>query len=274
MGRNPFAKDSSLDYDVDSEAEWEEGDNDPGEDIENDAGDDDDEKALDEEGDTRVYNYQDGWLAEDDEISVEDGTEMDDDTKKLLRASRKRAENAFAPVCIVAPAIGGVPIVEAYERHDSSLQDRVDGFPVEEAFKLVSSHHGEVLSETEVVLDAFPPPLLEERDGAESNEPSEEDMKAFARFVHHSELVSKSQVVEELRSSHPAITASRAQAHRILDSIAVKQRHPNGGVYWEVKTDFIKNLGLEGELKVSYSYGLQGHTTYASALLSQLAVVA
>lgn len=253
---------------MDSEAEWEEGDDDPGEDIENDAGDDEDEKALDEEGDSRVYNYQDGWLAEDDEISVEDGIEMDDDTKKLLKASRKRAENAFVPVCIVAPAFGGVPIVEAYGQDDSSLQDRVNGFPVDEAYKLVSSHHGEILAETEVVLDAFPPPLLEERDGAESNEPSEEDMKTFARFVHHSELVSKSQVVEELRSTHPAITSSRAQAHRILDSMALKQRHPNGGVYWEVKTDFIKNLGLEGELKVSSSYGVRRHARHASAIFS------
>lgn len=258
MGRKPFSKEPCLDYDVDSEAEWEEGDDDPGEDVDNDA-DDEDEKMLDEEGDTRVYNYQDGWLAQDDDIIGVDDAEIDEQTKELVKASKKRVDGAFVPVCVVAPATGGVPIVEEFKSAgEPKLKALVEGFPVEDGYKLVSSHTGSFVAKADLFLDAFPPALTEERDGAadsaptQSNQPSDEDMKTIAKFVHHSKLVSKSQVVEKLRSAHDSVTASRAQAHRILDSIAEKKRHPTGGVYWEVKQDVIDTLGLVDALKVRW----------------------
>lgn len=254
IGRKPFQKDPSLDYDVDSEAEWEEGDDDPGEDVENDA-DDEEEKMIDEEGDTRVYNYQDGWLAEDDDLGNEDADE-DEATDKLLRESRKRKDNGLVPVCIVSPAGGGIPIFESRANDDLLLQDKVNGIPVQEARHLVSSHTATLLSDTEVMLDAFPPALVEEREGiaepsnTQSNEPSQEDLRIIARFVHHSSIPSKPSVVEALRNAHPSVTASRAQAQRVLELIADKKKHKESGIYWEVKKDIIANLDLSDELKV------------------------
>lgn len=253
-----------MNYDVDSEEEWEEGDDEMGEDVENDAGDDEDEKLVDEEGDTRAYNYGDGWLAEDDaDLGVEDA-DTDEETKKLLKKSRKEADSILIPVCIVAPGEDGTPIVEKYGIGDPALQRKIEGLPVEDAYNIVSCHGGQVLVDTSLYLDAFPPPLVEEREGTSqpstspsgSGEPSSDDMQVIAKFIHHSNHMSKSQVVERLREAHPLVTASRAQAHRVLDSVAEKKRHPETGVYWEVKQNVIDNLGLSDELKVRLIFAL------------------
>ena len=255
-------KDASLDYDVDSEAEWEEGDDDPGEDVENDVGDDEDEKLLDddEEGDTRVYNYQDGWLAQDDEIEE---ANMDDETKQLYKATRQRKDVDLVPVCIVAPGDGGIPIVDGKGTADPGLlASKIEGFPVQDAVSLIDSHTGAVLAETDIFLDAFPPALVDEgekqteqtpKQPTQSNEPSEEDMRTIATFVHHSTLEWKVKMVEGLRSAHQTVTSSKAQAQRLLESIAEKKRHPEDGVYWEVKQDVADKLGLADELKVRQS---------------------
>lgn len=258
LGRNPFLKDATLNYDVDSEAEWEEGDDDPGEDVENDV-DDEDEKLLDEdeEGDTRVYNYQDGWLAQDDEL-VEDA-DVDEETRELYKATNKKRKDVvdLVPVCMVAPADGGIPIVDGNGTADPGvLASKIEGFPIQDALELIRSHHAVVLADAEIFLDAFPPALTDEReDSAEkappqSSEPTDEDLRVVARFVHHSPLVSKSVVIEELRVKHPDVTTSRAQAQRVLDSIAEKKRHSKLGVYWEVKQEMVDKLGLSDELKV------------------------
>lgn len=256
LGRKPFSKDSSLNYDVDSEAEWEEGDDDPGEDVENDAGDDEDDKMLDEEGDTRVYNYEDGWMAEDDEIiPVDNDGEMDDETKALVKASKRRVQSIGVPVCIVAPGAGGVPIVEHVKSaEDPMLKERVEGIPAEDGYKIASSFPGTTLVETDLFLDAFPPALVDERDNTAeasplpSNQPSDEDKKIMARFVHHSKLASKSLVADQFRATHPTVIPNPTQAKRLLDMVAEKKRHPTDGIYWEVKQDVIDALGLGDEL--------------------------
>jgi hypothetical protein len=256
LGRKPFSKEPALDYEVDSEAEWEEGDDDPGEDVDNDAGDEEEDK--DEEGDPRMYNYQDGWLAEDDDL-LGDEDELDEEAKKLLR-SRKRAEGSgFVPVCIIAPADGGVPVPDRYaDCNDPAAHGKVEGFSVQQAYKLAAAHDGEILADADICLDPFPPALVDEKDGpstnaSQNNEPTKEDLKTIARFVHHSNLGSKDKVIEELRTAHSSVTSSRAQGYRVLDSIAEKKRNPKvkNGVYWEVKQDVIESLGLE-DLKVSY----------------------
>ncbi|CAB9501302.1 Chromatin assembly factor 1 subunit A [Seminavis robusta] len=260
LGRKPTSKEPCFDYDYDSEVEWEKGDDDPGEDIENDAGDDEEERALDrlEEGDTKKYNYGDGWLQEDDDIIREDPEEMDDDTKKLVKATRKDTDVAAVPVCIVAPAMGGLPVVEAHDQDDPRLQGRIEGFPVQDAFKLVLAHESAILvTDTDLFLDAFPPSLVEERDGSatasgspqsKAKEPSKEDLRTCAKFLHNSKHVSKAIAVEEMRKKYPSVTTSRAQATRVLESMVVKKRL-SGVVYWEIKPDVIKDLGLEHELK-------------------------
>ena len=264
-GHNPLAKDITyLDYDVDSEAEWEEGDDELGEDCEAD-GPDEDENIEDEEGDTRMYNYQDGWLAADDDLG-DDEDDIDEDTK-LLRKKKLQANNSqqvaiadLATVCIIAPANGGRPSDEIDDNLDDEETERIEGVSPREARDLLISHTASVLGSEGPCLDAFPPPLVEEgnidasaQNGGSGDEMSRADLTTFVKFVHHCKLPSKDKLVEELRTAHKTITSSRAQATRKLDSMADKKKHPSGGVYWEVKREILKELGLDKLLVRYYS---------------------
>lgn len=73
--RQPFGRETfHLNYDIDSEAEWEEEPDDPdAEDIGSDGGEDDVDGEAGENSDA------DSWLAEDDEIEYEDGYDADGD---------------------------------------------------------------------------------------------------------------------------------------------------------------------------------------------------
>ena len=59
----------------------------------------------------------------------------------------------------------------------------------------------------------------------------QEAMKTIVCCVHNSTLPSKEKIVDEIRSSHENVTASRAEAMRIVQSIATKVKNPKGGFY-------------------------------------------
>ena len=258
-GRNPFGKETGvLDYEYDSEAEWEEGDDEIGEDV-NDDGKDQDEDMVDEEGVTKNYNYQDGWMVDDDE-PLECDEDMDDDTRGLYKKkSKNEAESMMTPVCIVAPCMGGIPV---HDFESASSAGVVEGFSVEEARNVMSSHTCLQIKDVNLCLDAFPPPLIEEGDtGGEAasssaksdgnknslgkDEYSPEDMKILARFAHHCTLNSKDKVISDLKEANPDRFQSRAKVTRKLDSIAVKQkRRSSTGYFWEVKKEVLEELGL------------------------------
>jgi chromatin assembly factor 1 subunit A len=263
-GKNPFVQDTKhLDYDVDSEGEWEEGDCEVGEDVEED-GPDDEEEDMDRED----ADDQDGFFCDDDDMGSDD--EVIDEETKLLRKKKLEARKLQAinsnlqkkaivdqgAVCIIAPGAGGKPADESLKKLPEG-NEIIEGVSAREAFDLLSSHMGRILVSEGPCLDAFPPPLIEEGNLDDpapstpvSDEMSHEDLITFVEFVHHSSLPSKDRLVEELRTVHKTITSSRAQATRKLDSIAEKKRHPNSGVYWEVKRDILEELGIE-ELLVS-----------------------
>jgi hypothetical protein len=101
-------------------------------------------------------------------------------------------------------------------------------------------------------LDAFPPPVdSDERNtegeqlkGSASTELSDENLRAFVKFVHNCTLTSKETIVEEFRTLHKDIIVSRAHALRKLDSVASKKR-AKAGVIWEVKPEILESLGLQ-----------------------------
>jgi len=95
-----------------------------------------------------------------------------------------------------------------------------------------------------------------------------EDMRTFVKFIHKSTLNSKEKILEELRSAHPNITSSRAQAMRILVLIANKRRSKSGGFIWEVKVDVLKSLGLD-ELISEESVELETKNKTHKSTLSQ-----
>jgi hypothetical protein len=88
------------------------------------------------------------------------------------------------------------------------------------------------------------------RKTSSSIEMSRGDLTSFCEFVHHCSIPSKEKLIKEVRTVHKTITSNHAQAMRKLDAIAEKKKNPSGGVYWEVKRDVLKELGLE-ELLVS-----------------------
>jgi len=267
-GRTPFEKDTTyFDYDFDSEAEWEEGDDEQGEDCS--VNDNDDDEIDDEEGDTRKYNFQDGWLAQDDDLGPQD--ENDDEETMVMR--RKKIEECngsanatrgtkFSPVSVIAPLMGGIPQIGAggdlnYIASDTSL---FEGLSKDDACSLLLAH--DVISlqpSISLCLDGYPPVVEPDESKIDcsvgsrkkstkmaSQDLTDEDLKIFAKFVHRCTLKSKDIVVESLRSTHKDLTSSRAQATRKLDLIATKRRLKNGGgVVWEVKDDVLISLGLQ-----------------------------
>ena len=92
-GKKPFGIDASqLDYEVDSEGEWEEEEDDIGEEIGDDAMEDDEEKELEGDEDD---DEDDGWLAADDDI--DDGDTDNDDVEsanKTNKASKRKLESS------------------------------------------------------------------------------------------------------------------------------------------------------------------------------------
>jgi hypothetical protein len=236
-GRSPFKQDTAfLDYEYDSEGEWEEGDEDIGEDCDDDACDDDEEK--DEE-----HDDEDGWLADDDEIPED----VDEETKERLRTqfeTKKRVITGELTVCIIAPVDGKPMTFDG----DDVPPLVVEGFSSTDAKEIMISHTAETPEQAiELCLDPFPAFLMDEapsdspnRDGNQIKEPSLEDQRTFAQFVHNSTIASKDKLIDELRSSHPQVTSNRSQAVRMLSNNAEKIKGT-----WRVKPSYLVQLGLE-----------------------------
>ena len=258
-GRGFNQKDTTyLDYENDSELEWEEGDDEEGEDLAD--GDD----GAEEEDDLQNEEDNDGWLAAEDDLGME---EDDDETRELRKknlsdntASSARPSQFKARV--LAPRMGGIC-------HDSFNDDDVkfviEGFTPQEATDVLTSHVGCVISpDVSICLDAFPP-IDSSKDSNQSKKDSSgksptrqtkemtpEDHKTMAKFVHNSTHKSKDLLVTELLLAHPNIANSRAHALRELDVIADKKRQPGGaGALWEVKENQLKLLGLKKKDLVS-----------------------
>ena len=273
-GKTPFAKDNShLDYEVDSEAEWEEGDDEDGEDVggadDDDDDDDEDDGQMDgEECDTRVYSFDDGWLAQDDEYDVEDGEEDDEETSAIRKSTRDQIAGSTncnknqSTVCVVAPMMGGLPMADS-EDCPELISDLVEGADVSVGMALLNSHVTYDCIPDELVMDIFPPSKGKKEVKKKSKvktaekvdkspkkvEMTKDDVRALAKFVHHSTLNSKDKVIEGVRNALSDIKAfSRAEITRKLDSIAKKRWLKNGGgTVWEVRGDVLDSLGLEAK---------------------------
>jgi len=258
-GRTPFAKDTKyLDYDYDSEAEWEEGDDEIGEDVEDDTKD-----QEDEEEEAKMYDYDDGFCVADDQyLDIDEG--VDEETKALYKKKLQRGDDGFIAnrVCIISPANGGVPVREDF------LPDLVEGYENEEALEFLRTHTGKRLSQDLLWLDAFAPDNIDETEPSPACETppqstqqgskddhTVEEMRMLATFAHHCTLNSKEKLIEELRNANPNAFTSRAKVTRKLDSIAEKKKHPSGtGVYWEVHKEVLEGLQLDGVLAKKLDY--------------------
>jgi hypothetical protein len=279
-GRTPFNKDSTyLDYDYESEDEWEEGDDEVGEDVDDDAKNQEEEE---EEGlAAKVYDYDDGFCVADEQY-LDIDEDVDEETKALYRKKLQRGDEAGITanrVCIIGPAMGGKP------PSDSCVPELMEGFEKDEATELLAAHTCKHLCEELLWLDAFAPDNIDELDptpdtekppsttSSSKDEHTVEEMKTLATFAHHCTLNSKDKLIEELRNANPDAFGSRAKATRKLDSIAEKKKHPSGtGVYWEVNKQVLEELQLGDVLVRNFRGGL-GSRCSVWISLSQKCVV-
>jgi len=236
-GRRPFGKEETyLNYDIDSEAEWEEEDVEDGEDLNSIAKDEDED---DEElgVDSRNYNYADGWLARDD------------------AKQEQPNEDVTSTWCLIAPLWNGIPIMF----HDTVLptnDECIVGISWSEARDVLSEHKSIVMpsnnGDLHICMDTYkqvPETLLNENAAATKREINGEELATFCQFIHGCTLSSKEKVVEDFRKNYPSILRSRAELFRKLDSITIKHRIPKGGIIWEVIQATIDELGLNDVLK-------------------------
>eukprot|EP00588_Corethron_pennatum_P015626 CAMPEP_0194271258 /NCGR_PEP_ID=MMETSP0169-20130528/5086_1 /TAXON_ID=218684 /ORGANISM="Corethron pennatum, Strain L29A3" /LENGTH=1287 /DNA_ID=CAMNT_0039013567 /DNA_START=123 /DNA_END=3986 /DNA_ORIENTATION=+ len=227
-GRRPFRKDTSrhIDYDYDSEAEWEE--EEPGEDC-NDEKDDDppDEKEAE-------YDFQDGWLADDDDF----GNSDDNDEDKVLRRPVKE-DGDIGCSCIrvvVGPGRGGCPM---------SVDDIQHGG--EHAVQLIGRHSSHIFSSDDICLDLFPRVLNDKITEASSKvakrEVEGETLEIFVKAILMSRAASKAKLVDDFLQANPG--PSKSQTMKKLDEIAVKSENTDGpGYIWNVKDSFLSEKGL------------------------------
>ena len=281
-GRRSFGKDNTyLNYEVDSEAEWEEEEEvEDGEDLNSVMKEDEEEDADEDPGvDSRNYNYSDGWLAQDDEIDGE--TEEDEcTTQKQKRA--KNEDGVFSPWCLVAPLSSGVPACYSSSSSECGARQQsgcVLGMPSEDAFDFLLHHKSFLLTaELNVCLDPYKPipEAPSKSKGEEGNIPAKKEINAdelrvFCQFIHGCTLSSKEKVVEEFRQKHQHTLCSRAELFRKLDLIGIKHRIPKGGgMVWEVKRDFIVELGLNDVLKVKICCGKSARLSLRTNCITQL----
>ncbi|KAL3935876.1 MAG: hypothetical protein SGARI_002789, partial [Bacillariaceae sp.] len=249
-GKTPFGKESKVfDYEYDSEAEWEEGDDEVGEDV------DDDEKNQEEDADEKLalYDYDDGFCVSDDKM-LDDEENADEETRAMYKKKiqgETQQQTHTNRIQIIAPAFGGIPL------HLSKMtENRFEGHDKVEVRMVLQELEGDTLCDVRLCIDAFPQAhLVEEKQttasspnnaNADKDEYTKEAMIAMARAVHHNTHNSKDKVVEALRTSHPNLFSNRAKATRKLDAIATKKKHPNvtGGYYWEVKDEVLKEFDL------------------------------
>ena len=103
-GRRPFGKDAALDYEYDSEAEWDEEEG--GEDIDGNGMEDDDGEEEREKEKNANYDYGDNWMADDDDLGLSDD---DDDARELRKQANKTEQADQVEKVVISCLFGGIP---------------------------------------------------------------------------------------------------------------------------------------------------------------------
>jgi len=231
-GRNPFGKDTkNLDYDYDSEAEWEEGEEE-GEDL-GDNEDDDVEEDKKEAGD-RAYDYGDGWMAADDDLGLDD----DDEEARALRNIANKTEEVEKVVVVCR--FGGIP-------------------PLPQDLKLLSCQAVRLKDCPKINLSVDKPvkvkvkAMKEKTNGSGSGKSTQAIsstlLPEFIRYVHNNIMTSKDKLLEGFMKREWAEDEekpSKAQVMKKIDEIAFKKRLNSGGSIWRVKAAVqVEVLGSE-----------------------------
>ncbi|GMI12101.1 hypothetical protein TrRE_jg5151, partial [Triparma retinervis] len=232
-GRRPFAKDAEiLNYDYDSEAEWEE--EEPGEDIEEDK-----EEDIGEEDEGEKYDYEDGWMCGDDDLGQEDDNAAEAEIRKRNVADD---DNIFKEKIIISCLPGGIP-------RKFGEGDKSEAAVVMDSCGLVSLD-----GSIKVDLSLFPVKGGVRAGGeGKSNGITAQMMPAFLDFVHNNSCKSKDTLVNDYLARDDLFDGlerpSKKQVAGSIASLAEKVKLGAGAVVWRVKgreLEVEKNGGLAG----------------------------
>ena len=271
-GRRPFGKDvgpRGLNYDVDSEGEWEE-DDEQGEELGSDAGEDDE---LEEADKVDKYNYGDGWLREDDDLGNGSDGEQDAGDRALRRKEGSGDDDAGGAIVgarglqrvIIGCLLGGIPL-------DGKFVTEQCGEEGGKMFQRVGVCGTGRATKVELYMSALPPPNMVEDDDEEDcedggkakrSQPGRVHIEAvevarlLVQHVHNNNTPAKDKLVEDflkLEEFSPAqlgtwfdslgekatLPPSKSRLGEKIAAIARKCRLQGGGFVWRVNADALK----------------------------------
>jgi hypothetical protein len=264
-GRRPFGREKVLDYSYDSEGEWEE--EEPGESVSDVEGDDDEE--IEEKDKGAEYNYDDGWLREDDDLGDdtddEEATVAGSDVRKIRRQGMGESTNGNMMVRIViGPSFGGIPAqLETGANSEKSVVNKVFDqcgvislLPVGKTFVSLNPAAVNIIESD----DDNKKRRLEDEDGdagggKNGNRLSFDDQqvaKIFVTFLHNSTLTSKDKVLQAFLLHPPLVALSVSMAKELpskkktvewIDKKATKIKLESGaGVVWHVEGNYYETV--------------------------------
>ncbi|KNC97636.1 uncharacterized protein SPPG_07105 [Spizellomyces punctatus DAOM BR117] len=230
-GRRPFAKDIDLlEYDYDSEAEWEE--EEPGEELRSD---DEDEEDGSEVGD--ADEDEDNWLVPHGYLSDDEGVEKDaeDEVEAIKRAQQivptsKRAKERpkWGVLAALVPDIKGPHLVNAYEVDDTThplSQYRAQSL-LDICVNIDPFESGAMKEDPQTVLDngTVKDTTVRKTPGSKKAAFPEERISELIQMISgRTEGISK--LVDEIKSRCPEV--SKAQIEAKIREVAVREKQGN-----------------------------------------------
>ncbi|KAI8878574.1 hypothetical protein K501DRAFT_336654 [Backusella circina FSU 941] len=210
-GRTPFAKDETwLDYDYDSEAEWE---LDEGDDIHSLVVEDDDELAFPESEDEDGKSNQGKWLVPEGYLSEDEGL------------NEKQSRVVGRPVKLPAlrnkhfsmeQSIQG-PFLESQEHDDEDL--------------LVSFKYQLLIDIPPEGYSPLDMSLVQEEDEKSITD----DKEQLCDIILRNKYNSVNGIVEALKAHHSLNTSTNQEIHTILTSMAVQESRDSQGFRWFIR---------------------------------------
>ncbi|XP_075401206.1 chromatin assembly factor 1 subunit A isoform X2 [Tenrec ecaudatus] len=245
--RNPWAQDRLLDYEVDSDEEWEE--EEPGESLSHSEGDDDDEPGEDEDDDDGFF-VPHGYLSEDEGVTEECADPENHKVRQKLKAKEwdeflatgKQRFRVLQPVkigCVWAGTEAGSADLKVLQQFAVCLLDT--GAPEEEQTPTASKRerrdqqilahllpllHGNV-NGSKVIIREFQEHCRQGLLGREATSPPSPSRP------------------QTPTASEEAIIPSKAQLKRLISENSVYEKRPDFRMCWYVHPQVLRSFAQE-----------------------------
>lgn len=256
-GRRPLAKDEALlDYDYDSEAEWEEADEDPGEELA--SGDEEEEGAGPEVDD---LDYDDGWLRHDDDMGS--CAESSDSEGELGSGKHKESIAACTfrirkPLCIGVLLFGG-------RKDEAAAPDLLLRYAVRLVHSEAEPHSLPLAAESAKTIalnlgSTSKPPGPAGRPRV----PFPDELLPYFVSTFHGKSERKENLINKFVAEHPKVT-KKAVSTKLKEVVTREKSVAGGGkVVWVVRQETI-DLAASFPMKEGATLDATGSAAAADA---------